>query len=247
MMSSSQLIKPATSVTIFYRLARWVVRRVLKLYLGWQVLDAHRVPAEGPVILAANHQSFLDPPLVAAPLERRVSFLARRSLFRSWWLGPFMRVLRVIPLDREGGTGAGLKAVLAWLEAGGAVVLFPEGTRSPDGRLQPARAGVGLVVIRSGAPVVPVRIFGAFEAWGRHMRWPRPRRVVVKYGRLMRFDAWCAEARGCSLPRLKELYQMVADQIMAAIAVLEPRADPVCQPELAAAQRPAAERQQVSG
>lgn len=218
---------PAASVSLFYRLTRWVVRGVLKVYFRWRVLDAHRVPPEGPVILASNHQSFLDPPLVAAALDRRVSFLARRSLFESWWLGPFFRALRVIPLDREGGTGAGLQAVLAWLEAGGAVVLFPEGTRSPDGRLQRARPGVGWVVIRSGAPVVPVRVFGAFEAWRRGQRFPKPRRLTVKYGWPLRFDAWRTQASVADKAHLRDLYQQVADEIMNAIAALEPEADPV--------------------
>lgn len=237
---------PATSMSLFYRITRLAVRGVLKVYFRWQVLDADRVPLQGPVILASNHQSFLDPPLVAAALSRQVSFLARQTLFESWWLGPLFRALGVIPLDREGGTGAGLKAVLAWLEAGGAVVLFPEGTRSPDGRLQPARPGVGLVAVRSGAPVVPVRVFGTFEAWSREQRFPKPRRLTVKYGWPMRFDAWRTEASVADKPQLRHIYQQVADQIMAAIAALEPKADPVGAAEQVSAPGRAA-RQSVSG
>jgi 1-acyl-sn-glycerol-3-phosphate acyltransferase len=103
--------------------------------------------------------------------------------------------------------------------------LFPEGTRTSDGNLQPARSGIGLVVIKSDALVVPVRTFGTFEAYGRHNKFPRPRRVAVKYGRPMHFEKLRAEAKNCSRTRLKEIYQEIANEIMAAIAKLEPCED----------------------
>ena len=102
---------------------------------------------------------------------------------------------------------------------------FPEGTRSPDGTLQRGRSGIGLTVIKSTALVVPVRVFGTYEAYGRHMKLPLPRRVAVKYGRLMAFESLRAEARNCSKARLKEIYQQVADEIMGEIAKLEPCED----------------------
>jgi len=111
------------------------------------------------------------------------------------------------------------------LLAGGAIVLFPEGTRTHDGKIQPVRAGIGLTVLKSTAPVVPVRVFGMFEAYGRHLRFPRPYRVAVKYGQPMRFEQLRAEAKVCSKPRLKQIYQQVADEIMAAVARLEPYED----------------------
>jgi 1-acyl-sn-glycerol-3-phosphate acyltransferase len=163
-------------------------------------------------------------------------------LFDSALLGPILRAWQVIPLDREGGTGSGLKAIIDRLKSGGAVLLFPEGTRSRDGQLQKARSGIGLVVIKSGAPVVPVRIFGTFEAMGRQARFPRPTRVTLKYGRPLRFEALHAEARTCPKPRLKEIYQQVADEIMAAIAELEPRPDAANDPETATSRQAAQDR-----
>ena len=127
-----------------------------------------------------------------------------------------------MPVDRDGGGAAGLRAILDRLLAGGAIILFPEGTRTRDGKLQPARSGIGLTVIKSAAPVVPVRVFGTFEAFGRHMRFPRPRPIAVKYGQPMLFEKLRAEAKTCSKPRLKEIYQELADEIMAAITRLEP-------------------------
>jgi 1-acyl-sn-glycerol-3-phosphate acyltransferase len=205
-------------------------RCLFATYFRWRVYHPERVPASRPVILAANHASFLDPPLVGAGLSRDIHYLARESLFRYPVLGAALRAVNCVPVDREGGGATGLRAILGRLLDGGAIILFPEGTRSHDGNLQPARSGIGLAVIKSTAPVVPVRVFGTFEAYGRHMRLPRPRRVAVKYGQPMSFEAHRAEARACSKIRLKEIYQEVADEIMAAIARLGPCAEKTAVP-----------------
>ena len=135
--------------------------------------------------------------------------------------GALLRRLSVVPVDRDGGGGAGLKAILDRLLNGGIILLFPEGTRTADGRLQAAKSGVGLTVIKSTAPVVPVRVRGTFEAFGREMKFPMPRRVTLVYGEPMHFKALREEAKTCSKPRLKEIYQQAADEIMAVIASLE--------------------------
>ncbi len=206
----------------------WVGFRLLyATYFRWRVFNAERVPKTGPLILASNHASFLDPPLVGAGLHRSINYLARESLFRFPFLGWLLRHWQSVPVDREGGGAAGLRAILDRLLAGGAIILFPEGTRTRDGRLQPARSGIGLTVIKSTAPVVPVRVFGTFEAFRRHSRWPRPHRIAVKYGVPMTFEQLRAEARTSSKPRLREIYQQVADEIMAAIAKLQPHEDKI--------------------
>jgi 1-acyl-sn-glycerol-3-phosphate acyltransferase len=204
----------------------WLFFRTLfKLYFRRRVFNAERVPREGPAILASNHASFLDPLLVGGSLPRGIHYLARENLFRFPVMGWTLRQWQVVPVDRDGGGGAGLKAILDRLLAGGAIILFPEGTRSRDGHLQPARSGIGLTVIKSAAPVVPVRVFGTFDAMGRSMSLPRPRRVSVKFGRPLDFAHLRAEAKACSRARLKAIYQQVADEIMAAIAQLEPCED----------------------
>ncbi len=207
-----------------YRLGWLAFRFVFATYFRWRVFHPERVPPTGPVILAANHASFIDPPLVGAGTRRHISFLARKTLFVSV-VGITLRSWRVVPVDRDGGGGAGLKAILDRLLEGGAILLFPEGTRSTGGQLQPPRSGIGLVVIKSSAPVVPVRVFGTFEAYGRDRRIPLPRRLAVKYGRPLDFATLRAEARTCPKPRLKEIYQQVANDIMAAIVKLEPCRD----------------------
>jgi 1-acyl-sn-glycerol-3-phosphate acyltransferase len=167
----------------------------------------------------------LDPPLVGAGLPRGINYLARESLFRFPIVSTVLRSWQVVPVDRDGGGARGLKAILERLLAGGGIILFPEGTRTRDGQLQPARSGIGLTVIKSTAPVVPVRVFGTFEAYGRQHKLPRPFRVMVKYGRPLDFDRLRAEAKTCDKARVKEIYQQVADEIMAAIGKLEPRED----------------------
>lgn len=201
-------------------------RALYRFYFGWCVYNAERVPLKGPVILASNHASYLDPPLVGAGIHRDINYLARESLFRFPVIGWVLHNWNSVPVDREGGGARGLKAILDRLLKGGAIILFPEGTRSRDGKLQPARSGIGLTVIKSTAPVVPVRVFGTFDAFGRHMRLPRPfHRVSVKYGKPMLFQTLRAEAKECSKDRLKQIYQQVADELMAAIAKLQPCED----------------------
>jgi 1-acyl-sn-glycerol-3-phosphate acyltransferase len=209
-----------------YYLLGWICFRALyRFYFRWRVYNPERVPLKGPVILAANHASFLDPPLVGSGIKRGINYLARENLFNIPVIGWILQRWQVVPVDREGGGAKGLKAILDRLLDGGAIILFPEGTRTRDGKLQPARSGIGLTVIKSGAPIVPVRVFGTFEAFGRHMKIPQPRRVAVKYGRPMPFERLRAESRLCSKQRLKEIYQQVADEIMAEIAKLEPFED----------------------
>lgn len=212
-------------MTLSYRIGWSLFRVVFATYFHWRVFGAERVPQNGGVILASNHASYLDPPLVGCALSRDINYLARESLFRFPVVGAVLRSWNAVPVDRDGGGAKGLKMILDRLLAGGGIILFPEGTRTSDGKLQCARSGIGLTVIKSNAPLVPVRVFGTFEAYGRHMKFPRPRRVMVKYGRPMMFEQLRAEAKTCDKARLKEIYQQVADEIMAAIAQLEPSPD----------------------
>jgi 1-acyl-sn-glycerol-3-phosphate acyltransferase len=203
-----------------YRCGWLFFRTVYATYFRWHVYGAENVPVTGGVILAANHASYLDPPLVGSGLKRDINYLARESLFRFPLVGQLLRSWNSVPVDRDGGGAKGLKIILGRLLDGAGIILFPEGTRTPDGKLQPARAGIGLVVAKSNAPVVPVRVFGTFEAYGRNVKFPRPKRIAVKYGMPMRFEKLRAEAKDCSKDRLKQIYQEIADEIMAAIAAL---------------------------
>jgi 1-acyl-sn-glycerol-3-phosphate acyltransferase len=212
-------------MNLSYRIGWSCFRMMYATYFRWRVFNAERVPSQGGVILASNHASFLDPPLVGSGLKRDINYLARESLFRYPGIGALLRSWNAVPVDRDGGGAKGLKIILERLLAGNGIILFPEGTRTKDGQLQPARSGIGLTVIKSTAPVVPVRTFGTFEAFGRNHKFPRPHRVAVKYGLPINFEKLRAESKTCDKARLKEIYQQVADEIMVAIAKLEPKAD----------------------
>ena len=204
----------------------WSLFRLLyATYFRWRVYHPERVPLTGPVILASNHLSFLDPPLVGTGVKRGISYMARKTLFRYPGIGALLRSWNAVPIDRDGGSASGLKEILDRLKRGGAIIMFPEGTRSLNGQLQPARSGIGLAIIKSSAPVVPVRVFGTFEAYGKGVKFPRPHRVAVKYGEPMLFAEQRAEAKTCPKDRVKEIYQEVADELMAAIARLQPCTD----------------------
>lgn len=212
-------------MNLSYRLGWSFFRLMYATYFRWRVYNSERVPLTGSVILAANHMSYLDPPLVGSALSRPINYMARESLFRFPVVNQVLRSWNAVPVDRDGGGARGLKNILDRLRAGGGIILFPEGTRSRDGKLQPARSGIGLIVAKTDAPVVPVRVFGSFEAWGRDKIFPRPHRVMVKYGQPMRFEKLRAEAATCDKVRLKQIYQEIADELMAEIAKLEPHQD----------------------
>lgn len=169
----------------------------------------------GPVILAANHQSFLDPPFAGSASDRTIYFLARRTLLDGPILGWLLPKLNVVPVDSEGGKDrTALKALIRILRAGEGTLVFPEGQRTPDGNLQPALPGVGLVIAKTLAPVVPIRIFGAYDAWPLGRKWPRFRPVTVVVGEPIYFTEKDLEGAG------KDLYQRLSQRVMDAIAAL---------------------------
>jgi 1-acyl-sn-glycerol-3-phosphate acyltransferase len=203
-------------------LYEWCVkmsRFAAESYFRLQVYGKENIIEEGPSLLAMNHQSYLDPPLAATCCHRQISFLARKTLLEIPLLGPLIRRLNVIPVDRDGSDGSALKTVIRFLKAGGSTIIFPEGTRTRDGRLGPAQPGIGFIIAKSMAPVVPMRIFGAFEAFPRTAKFPKPGKITIVIGEPMRFTK--ADATGGS-----QAYQKISERLMARIASLEnPRRD----------------------
>ena len=191
------------------------------VYGAWfrgEVTGLENLPATGAFLVAANHASFIDPPIVGALVPRQICFFARKTLWKkglaSWWLD----TVGTIPVDRDGGQDvSALKRVLRALKDQKGLILFPEGTRSPDGKLQAPKAGVGFIVCKSQVPVVPVRIFGSFEAFGRGVKIPRfGTSVTVVFGAPISPADYDDPSAG------KERYQVASNRIMAAIAQLEP-------------------------
>lgn len=141
-----------------------------------------RLPATGGYLLLSNHQSHLDPPLIGFVVPRRVNYLARDTLFKNRFFAWLINSLDAIPIDREGLGLSGLKETMRRLKRGEIVLLFPEGTRSPDGEMQPLKPGFSALVQRTGVPIVPVALDGAYQAWPRKAKFPRPGRVCVVVG-----------------------------------------------------------------
>jgi 1-acyl-sn-glycerol-3-phosphate acyltransferase len=190
-----------------YHLSRWLAR----LFFGFRVIHRERVIQTGPVILAVNHQSFLDPPLAGNACDRAIYFLAKKSLMNVPILGWLLPKLNVIPVNLDGIDRSALKALIRILGAGGCALVFPEGTRTPDGALQPALPGVGLVIAKTRAPVVPMRIFGAYDAWPIHGKIHLWRKITIVVGEPIHFSE--ADVAGDGKDRYARLSQRVMDAI----------------------------------
>ena len=166
----------------FYYVARVITRLLLWLLARYQVTGIENVPGEGPLLVAANHLSLADPPIVGISIGRRVTFMAKEDLFRARFSGYFMRHSGAFPVRRGGLDRQALKQAEQWLARGVAVVVFPEGKRSRNARLGAAFPGSALIASRTGAPILPVGISGTEGIKG--LRWilKRPR-IRVNIGR----------------------------------------------------------------
>ncbi|HEX4149317.1 MAG TPA: lysophospholipid acyltransferase family protein [Pirellulales bacterium] len=140
------------------------------------------VPAEGGAFLLSNHQSLLDPVLIGGACARRLNFVARNTLFRFAPLRLLIGSLDAIPIDREGLSISGLKETLRRVRDGELVLLFPEGTRTHDGEIALLKGGFAALARRARVPLLPVAIEGAFDAWPRTRRFPRPGKIDIEFG-----------------------------------------------------------------
>ena len=131
------------------------------------------VPRQGPALLIANHQSFLDPPCVGLASPRQLCYLARKTLFKHGPFGWYLRSVNCVPVDQEGVAKEGLKTIIDLLNRGKAVLVFPEGERTLTGEIGPLKPGIQLLLRKTQAPVVPVGIAGAFDAFPRTRLLPR--------------------------------------------------------------------------
>ena len=201
-------------MNFYYWVGYHLSRLAGRFLFRFRVVHRERMIQSGPVILAMNHQSYLDPPLAGITCDRPIYFLARRTLLNIPLLGGVLPKVNVIPVNQEGVDRTAIKALIRVLEAGNGVLIFPEGSRTMDGDLQPAEPGLGLVIARTLAPVVPMRIFGAREALPRGGGHLRLVPITIVIGEPIFFSAADLEPRG------KNLYAGLSARVMKAIAAL---------------------------
>ena len=198
----------------FLQFAQLVARMCFSL----EVIGREHLPRSGGYLLAMNHQSYLDPPVVAlAAAPRPIHFLARKTLLRWPVLGPIFPRLNVVPVDQERPDMSALKNVIRLLRAGETTIVFPEGARTLDGELQPAQPGIGLIIAKTLVPVVPMRVFGAYEAMPPGSSRVRMRPITVKIGEPLTFTA--DDLRKPSGDN-REVYQGLSERVMSAIAAI---------------------------
>lgn len=189
-----------------------------KVYLGFKVIGRENVPKKGAFIFAANHTSYLDPPLVGTSVYRGLYYMARSNLFKRPCFGRIMRGIHAFPVKRSKGDLFAIRESLRILKEGKPLVIFPEGTRAKDENLRPAMPGVGFLVSKSEAPVVPAYVWGSFAALPKGMKTLKRHPVKVYIGKPINFNV---EQYGGSN---KETYQRISEEIMRRIQALKDQA-----------------------
>ena len=193
-----------------------IVRAGARLLFRLQVSGQDHIPRTGGVLIAANHSSYLDIPILGCALPRQASFIGRMDLF-SGIVGTILRYLGWIPIRRERVDRKAFDEAVARLKAGRVVVIYPEGTRSPDGRLQPGKPGIGMIAAAAGCPVVPALLEGTYEALPPGASWIRVRPIRVTFGQPMDFSA---ELEIDNEETKKVVYQQMSQEVMDRIAEL---------------------------
>lgn len=202
---------------MFYWLMKYVfLGPLLHAFFRPKPVGLENVPTEGPAIIAANHVSPLDTVLLPLVVPHRdVVFLAKAEYFQSWKTRWFFKGAGTIPIQRGGpDSGAALQGAVDALKEGKLVGIFPEGTRSPDGRMYRGRTGVARIALASGVPVIPAALIGTFEAMPQGAKFPKRSQIEVRFGPHLRFDRLTEGTPD------RELLRSVTDQIMEAIRAL---------------------------
>ena len=161
----------------------WVLCRTLGVSVfGFRVRFAEPLPQHGGLLVVSSHQSHLDPLLLGLATDRRLSTLARSSLYRFKPFAAVITALDAVPIDRNASMVKTMKSIIGRLRDGRAVVIFPEGTRTATGRLGELKSGFALMAKKAEVPIVPVAIVGAYECWPRTSLLPRPGRIRLEFG-----------------------------------------------------------------
>jgi 1-acyl-sn-glycerol-3-phosphate acyltransferase len=157
---------------LWYRFNFWTLWPAFTLGFSFRSEGSRNVPPTGPLLILANHESFLDPPIIGLAVRRKIHYLARKTLFRNPLFGAYLRSMGSVPVDQEGVAKEGIRASIDLLQAGKALLIFPEGERSPEGAMLPFKPGIQLVLRKAQVPILPVGVAGAFESYPRSALLP---------------------------------------------------------------------------
>ncbi|MCC6543322.1 MAG: 1-acyl-sn-glycerol-3-phosphate acyltransferase [Nitrospirae bacterium] len=199
---------------MLYSIAVFIISIFARLFFRIKISGVENIPVSGGVIIAANHLSYLDIPLLSYSLNRHANFVGKRQLFSIPVVGTMFRLLGGIAIDREKIDRAALREIMKKLDSGNLIVIYPEGTRSPNGILQPGRPGVGFIVRMSGKKVVPTAIQGTDKAMPSGSWLIRPHPVTIRFGKPLDFSV--------NLPKVEKqgADSRITQEIMDKIAAL---------------------------
>ena len=168
---------------MIYTVAKLISYIFCKIYFRLEVNGADNIPEKGGVLVASNHSSFLDPVIVGVGISRQTYYLTKQSLFEIPIFGLLIKALHTIPVRRELVSVSTFKELIKSLNAKKAIILFPEGTRSTDGKLGQGKIGIGMLALKTDVPIVPVYIDGAVKAFPKHGKWIQPKKIRVVFGK----------------------------------------------------------------
>jgi 1-acyl-sn-glycerol-3-phosphate acyltransferase len=205
------LLKKPEKMRPFYRFAYNLVG--IELFFHRIRVEGRENVPPGGCLIVSNHVSFMDPTTVGWAVAREIYYLGRKNLFKPPFWSRLLPMCNVLPIDRDGHDIAGLRRIIKMLKEGHAILLFPEGTRSADGTIQAAEPGAGLVALKAGVPILPVRVFGTYESLSRHTKRLRFHPIRVIIGQSYRAAVPAGQ-------RDKDSYGPVAQEMMDRISAL---------------------------
>lgn len=185
-----------------------------RAFYNYRVIGGENLHMPGGALIVSNHASFLDPPFIGVAFEEDIHYFAKKTLFNNPLMGAVIRSWNAFPVDQDRPDMGSLRTVIRLLKSGRKVLVFPEGSRCFDGQFLPALPGTGLIVAKSGVPVLPVRIFGTHEALPRGGKMLQPSEITVVCGQPWHYDPAKYSCEG------KELYQRISDELMERIGAL---------------------------
>lgn len=174
--------RPADGMRLYYRVCRVICLFIVTLLFKARIFGLRHVPKKGGVLLVCNHQSFVDPVLATLAPPREGNYMARDSLFHNALFRLLIESLNAFPVRRNTADLGAIKESLRRLKQGRILVLFPEGTRTSDGRIGPMLPGLGAIAKKAEVPIVPTLIDGVYQAWPRDRKLPGPGNVIIEYG-----------------------------------------------------------------